>query len=79
MIQQVAALGLLGTGLALGLRHGIDWDHIAAIADIASSTTSEDAASGGRGTPARFSLRRPELSASRRSRSRPSCRTGSTR
>ena len=25
---------LIGTGLGLGLRHGIDWDHIAAITDI---------------------------------------------
>ena len=31
-------IGLIGTGLALGLRHGIDWDHIAAITDV---TTSE--------------------------------------
>ena len=28
---------LLGTGLGLGLRHGIDWDHIAAISDVAGS------------------------------------------
>lgn len=27
-------LGLIGTGLGLGLRHGIDWDHIAAITDL---------------------------------------------
>jgi len=27
-------LGLLGSSLALGLRHGIDWDHIAAISDM---------------------------------------------
>ncbi|MEE8045760.1 MAG: hypothetical protein V3T49_02860 [Dehalococcoidia bacterium] len=27
---------LLGTGLGLGLRHGIDWDHIAAISDVTS-------------------------------------------
>ncbi|MDA1280639.1 MAG: hypothetical protein O3B95_11500 [Chloroflexi bacterium] len=30
-------LALLGTGLGLGLRHGIDWDHIAAISDVTSS------------------------------------------
>ena len=37
------SLGVLGGALALGLRHGIDWDHIAAITDITStaSTTSE--------------------------------------
>lgn len=27
-------LGLIGVGVGLGLRHGIDWDHIAAITDI---------------------------------------------
>ena len=27
-------LGLIGTGLGLGLRHGVDWDHIAAITDV---------------------------------------------
>ena len=30
-------IALLGTGLGLGLRHGIDWDHIAAISDVAGS------------------------------------------
>lgn len=30
-------VALLGTGLGLGLRHGIDWDHIAAISDVTSS------------------------------------------
>ncbi len=34
----VGILALLGTALVLGLRHGIDWDHIAAITDITSST-----------------------------------------
>jgi high-affinity nickel-transport protein len=29
---------LLGTALVLGLRHGIDWDHIAALIDISGST-----------------------------------------
>lgn len=33
-------LALIGLGLALGLRHGIDWDHLAAIADITSSTVT---------------------------------------
>jgi high-affinity nickel-transport protein len=32
------------TGLLLGLRHGIDWDHIAAITDITSTTTASEAA-----------------------------------
>src|SRR3989304_873665 len=30
-------VGLIGTGLSLGLRHGIDWDHIAAITDVTST------------------------------------------
>ncbi len=38
--QQTGAITLLGTALALGFRHGIDWDHIAAITDITSTTTS---------------------------------------
>jgi high-affinity nickel-transport protein len=33
-------VALLGTGLGLGLRHGIDWDHIAAIADVTGSQKS---------------------------------------
>ena len=32
--------GLLATSFALGLRHGFDWDHIAAIADL-NSTADE--------------------------------------
>lgn len=31
-------LAVLGGALALGIRHGIDWDHIAAITDITSAT-----------------------------------------
>ncbi len=30
-------LGLILTAFTLGLRHGVDWDHIAAIADLSSS------------------------------------------
>ena len=33
-------LGLLFTALGLGLRHGIDWDHIAAISDLTGSSES---------------------------------------
>lgn len=33
-------IGLLLTALGLGLRHGIDWDHIAAIADLSSAAES---------------------------------------
>jgi hypothetical protein len=42
--QQTGAITLLGTALALGFRHGIDWDHIAAITDITSTTTTVDTA-----------------------------------
>jgi high-affinity nickel-transport protein len=34
------SLGVLLTGFFLGVRHGIDWDHIAAITDITSTTAS---------------------------------------
>lgn len=34
---QEFGLGLLISAFALGLRHGIDWDHLAAIADISAS------------------------------------------
>lgn len=33
-------IALVGTGLGLGLRHGVDWDHIAAISDITASQKS---------------------------------------
>ena len=36
----VAGIGVLITGLLLGIRHGIDWDHIAAITDITSTTAA---------------------------------------
>lgn len=39
-------LGLLITALLLGIRHGIDWDHIAAITDITSTTAASIAAEG---------------------------------
>ena len=34
------AVAVLGGAFALGLRHGIDWDHIAAISDITSTTAT---------------------------------------
>jgi high-affinity nickel permease len=37
-------IGLLVIALSLGLRHGLDWDHIAAIADITSTSGTADAA-----------------------------------
>jgi cytochrome c biogenesis protein CcdA len=39
-----SAVTLLATALVLGIRHGIDWDHIAAITDITSTTAAGDAA-----------------------------------
>ncbi len=41
----MADLGLLtlaGLGISLGLRHGIDWDHIAAITDITGSVVTTE-------------------------------------
>ena len=35
-------LSLAGLGIALGLRHGIDWDHLAAITDITSAAVATD-------------------------------------
>lgn len=35
-----AGFALMTTGLLLGFRHGIDWDHIAAITDITSTTSA---------------------------------------
>jgi len=37
-----AGAGVLVTGLLLGIRHGFDWDHIAAITDITSTTATAD-------------------------------------
>jgi high-affinity nickel-transport protein len=37
-MQAEFTLGMAALGFSLGLRHGIDWDHIAAISDITSST-----------------------------------------
>jgi high-affinity nickel-transport protein len=37
-------VGVLVTGLLLGIRHGIDWDHIAAITDVTSTTSVADTA-----------------------------------
>jgi high-affinity nickel permease len=44
-VAAVAAggVGILFTGLVLGVRHGFDWDHIAAITDITSTTAAADA------------------------------------
>src|SRR3990172_4843483 len=36
------SIGVFAAALALGIRHGIDWDHIAAITDITSTTAAQD-------------------------------------
>ena len=36
------SIGVLGAAMALGIRHGIDWDHIAAITDITSTAATID-------------------------------------
>jgi high-affinity nickel permease len=41
--EPASAGALLTTALVLGIRHGIDWDHIAAITDITSTTAAADA------------------------------------
>ena len=38
------AIGLIATALTLGFRHGFDWDHLAAITDVTSTTATADAA-----------------------------------
>ncbi|CAA9267786.1 MAG: hypothetical protein AVDCRST_MAG77-3754 [uncultured Chloroflexi bacterium] len=40
LAQQAGGLALMGTALTLGVRHGIDWDHLAAITDITGTTTA---------------------------------------
>jgi high-affinity nickel permease len=37
-------IGLISTALVLGFRHGFDWDHLAAITDVTSTTATADAA-----------------------------------
>src|SRR6476661_7024340 len=36
-VQNAFQIGLVLTALGFGFRHGIDWDHIAALTDITSS------------------------------------------
>jgi high-affinity nickel-transport protein len=42
--MDLTLLGLLAGMIALGFRHGFDWDHIAAITDITSTTTASHSA-----------------------------------
>lgn len=45
--QDAGAIGLITTALALGIRHGFDWDHLAAITDVTSTTATAEAAESG--------------------------------
>ena len=38
----VAVLGLAATSFALGARHGLDWDHVAAITDLTAPRDDDD-------------------------------------
>jgi high-affinity nickel-transport protein len=42
ILSVAGSMGIVAAALALGFRHGIDWDHIAAITDITSTTASLD-------------------------------------
>ena len=70
-------LSLMFLGFALGLRHGIDWDHIAAITDITGSVVTTDEAeesyqAGNQGavsssqTPGQMTLTKPVVRRKRR-------------
>lgn len=43
-MADAGTLGLITTALVLGFRHGFDWDHLAAITDVTSTTATADAA-----------------------------------
>jgi high-affinity nickel permease len=43
-VDDAGAIGLIATALVLGIRHGFDWDHLAAITDVTSTTATADAA-----------------------------------
>jgi hypothetical protein len=47
LAEAVPPVTLLTTALRLGIRHSIDWDHIAAITDITSTSAAADAAETG--------------------------------
>jgi hypothetical protein len=38
LLSITGSIGIVGAAVALGFRHGIDWDHIAAITDITSTS-----------------------------------------
>lgn len=40
--EATGAVGLIATALVLGIRHGFDWDHLAAITDVTSTTATAE-------------------------------------
>lgn len=42
LADDAGAIGLISTALVLGVRHGFDWDHLAAITDVTSTTATAD-------------------------------------
>jgi high-affinity nickel-transport protein len=54
IVPTAVDLGLLLTALLLGVRHGIDWDHIAAITDITSTTAAAGMADAAHAEQHRF-------------------------
>lgn len=57
-MADMGIVSLAGLGIALGLRHGIDWDHLAAIADITSASAATDEANRTEAGSARGAQRR---------------------
>lgn len=55
LLSIVGTVGVIGASLALGIRHGIDWDHIAAITDITST------AAGARDADERWLVNEPGM------------------
>jgi high-affinity nickel-transport protein len=60
-VAWITSLAFLGSALLLGIRHGIDWDHIAAIADIAGTTTAVGVAGANGGSSGQLVQRRLPL------------------
>lgn len=79
-MPNLGLLGLVFLGFALGLRHGIDWDHIAAITDITGSVVTNDEALeveelrsaeiSSRGSQAQLTLEKPTRQRNKRREAR---------
>ncbi|MFN8553122.1 MAG: hypothetical protein U0103_30115 [Candidatus Obscuribacterales bacterium] len=55
-----ATLIVLGNAMVLGIRHGIDWDHIAAIADIVGTASASNTSSSTKSGDRALSLAPPD-------------------